>query len=218
MRFRLISKETVLTLSVILVLLLAVSGTLAYITTESASLENKFQPSRVSCAVVENGMQYSGTEVVVSKKENVRIQNTGDTAAYIRAKIVVTWKKDANTVYAKAPQEGTDYTITFTEDLNWVPGADGFYYYTQAVSPTSLCEHTDGEVFCDKCMTKVLISECSLKSTANKPEGCYLSVEIVASAIQAAPDHVVMDEWENEKVTVVAKNGTLTVTNKEAAA
>lgn len=217
MRFRLGSKKVVLTLSVILVLLLAVSGTLAYIFTESASLENEFQPSHISCAVVENGKQYSGEEVNVSEKKNVQIQNTGDTAAYIRAKVVVTWKSHSNTLYAKAPQEENDYTMTFAPDSGWVKGADDFYYYTLAVSPAALCNHTDGQAFCEQCMTKVLISECSMNANANKPEGCYLSVEIIASAIQATPDYVVEDEWDNENVKIDANNGTLTITSEKEA-
>lgn len=217
MRFRIGSKKVVLTLSVILVLLLAVSGTLAYIFTDAPPLTNEFQPSHISCAVVENDQQYSGVEVNVSEKKNVRIQNTGDTVAYIRAKIVVTWKKDANTVYAKAPQEGTDYTMTIADDsAGWVPGDDDFYYYIRAVSPAALCGHP-ADKFCEQCMTKVLISECKQLTSANVPEGYVLSVEVIASAIQATPDRVVEDQWNNENVKIDANNGTLTVTSKKEA-
>lgn len=48
--------------------------------------------------------------------------------------------------------------------------------------------------------TKALIAECKPTETPNAPAGCRLSVEIVASAIQASPASVVEDNW-NVKVT-----------------
>ena len=48
--------------------------------------------------------------------------------------------------------------------------------------------------------TKALIAECKPTETPNVPAGCRLSVEIVASAIQASPASVVEDNW-NVKVT-----------------
>lgn len=205
MKRKLNKRAVVLLVCLSVLVTVSVGVTLAYLFTATDPVENTFTPAQVSCDVVETFQE--------NVKENVQIQNTGNTDAYIRAAIVVTWKKDADEVYADAPVEGVDYSIDLVHENGWVMGKDGFYYYTKAVAP---CNHTEGQTH-DGCMTEVLINSCSPVS-GKPPEGYSLSVEIVASAIQAAPDHVVKDEWENEKVTVVAKNGTLTVTNKEAAA
>ena len=53
----------------------------------------------------------------------------------------------------------------------------------------------------------MLIDECKLLENASVPDGYHLSVEIVASAIQSAPDSVVQNMWhvtvENGKITGV---------------
>ena len=45
------------------------------------------------------------------------------------------------------------------------------------------------------CYTSVLFTDCKLTDTAVVPEGYNLSVEIIASAIQAEPDEAVETAW-----------------------
>ena len=184
-----INKKSIIIASVMLLLLATVGTTLAYIFTETKPVENTFNPSKVSCAVVEN----NGTPVTGSVtntgdiKENVQIKNTGDTDAYIRVAVVVNWMDEAGTkVWATKPVEGADgdYTITYNLSNGWFNGGDGFYYYSKAVSP--------GE------STSVLIDEA--KRLLAAPKGTdgtqyYLSIEIVASAIQSTPETVVAEQW-----------------------
>lgn len=172
-----------------------ISGvTLAYVFTHTDSLENIFDPSKVSCQVLEgeDGNTFDG-----ETKTNVKIQNTGKTDAYIRAVVVVTWmSEDEKTVTASVPQEGTDYSITYATDSGWLKGADGFWYYTSPVAVDDI--------------TEVLISDCHLLDMATIPEGFYLSVEIVASALQSTPEYVVTDQWSSG-VDSVGTDGTLTI-------
>jgi hypothetical protein len=140
-------------------------------------VENQFTPSKVACAVVENGgklvsgaVQNTGTE-----KTDVQIKNTGNTDAYIRVAVVVNWMSaDGTKVWAQKP-EAEDYEISDNLSGNgWIDGGDGYYYYTDPVEP--------GE------MTDILIN--SATQTVTGPVGTdgtqyYLSIEIVASAIQA---------------------------------
>ena len=165
-----ISKKSIVLVALALLLTVAVGTTLAYIFTNTDPVENTFKPSKVSCAVVETFEK--------NVKSNVKIQNTGDTDAYIRVAVVITWKyTDSNGiehVWAEKPVEGTDYSITYPSDTGWVEGADGYYYYTQKVAPDAT--------------TGILISSASPITTG--PKGTdntqyYLSIEIVASAIQA---------------------------------
>ena len=172
-----------LLVSLLLVLGVAIGGTVAFLSTRTDSKVNTFTPSEVTCKV---------TEIFENNvKSRVAVQNTGDTTAFIRAAINVTWMKDAEagteydaanqTVSAKIPVEDADYSITLAQNTNWIKGADGYYYYQLPVNP--------------KDSTKVLIEECTLLKDASAPDGYHLSVEIVASAIQAGPEAAVQAAW-----------------------
>ena len=189
---RYINKKSIIIASVMLLLLATVGTTLAYIFTETKPVENTFNPSKVSCAVVENnGTPVTGSVTNTGNiKENVQIKNTGDTDAYIRVAVVVNWMDEAGTkVWATKPVEGADgdYTITYNLGNGWVKGSDDYWYYTKSVPPT------DGSN-----LTDILIKN----ATQNKegPKGTdgtqyYLSIEIVASAIQSTPETVVAEQW-----------------------
>lgn len=174
-----IKKKTLLTISVALLLSVAVGVTLAYILTKTEPVENTFNPSKVACAVVENDKADENTAGIAetdSNKTNVHIKNTGDTDAYIRVAVVVNWmSEDGKRVWVEKPVEDTDYTIQWNHE-GWTPGEDGYYYYNSAVSLGGL--------------TGVLIEEAKLKDGVTPPTGTdgtvyHLSIEIVASAIQA---------------------------------
>lgn len=185
-----------LLVSLLLVLGVAVGGTVAFLSTRTDRKVNTFTPSEVTCEVTETFQN--------NVKSHVAVKNTGDTTAFIRAAINVTWMKNAEagtgdeaanqTVSAKVPLKGTDYSITLAENNNWIQGADGYYYYKLPVDPQG--------------STEVLIEDCKLQESASVPDGYHLSVEIVASAIQSAPDSVVQDMWH-----VTVANGIITSAN-----
>ena len=175
-------KATVLLTSLILMLTLLIGGTVAFLIATDESAKNEFRDSTVSCQVHEES--FNGTT-----KSGVTIKNTGDTTAYIRAAIVVTWKDAENgNVYGKKPVARTDYTISYGTD--WFLGDDGFYYYKYPVAAES--------------STTNLINTCS-PVDANTPAGYGLNVEILGSAIQSVPVNAVAEQWG---VTVNA-DGTL---------
>lgn len=155
-------KSLVLLIAVALLLTSSVSGTLAYLSASSKSVENTFTPSS------------TGTEIVEDFKDNVKkdvaIKNTGSIDVYIRAAVVITWEKTDGTVYAQKPVEGEDYQITWTKE-GWSDlQSDGFYYYNSRVASQS--------------STGVLFTNCKpLKSAP--AEGYTLHVEIIAQSIQA---------------------------------
>ena len=161
---------TLLLVSLSLILVAGVGVTLALIIDSSGPVDNVFTPSHVSCAVVENNVAYETGMVDVSSKKDVTIQNTGDTTAYIRAAIIVTWKNVDGTVWASTPALGTDYTMNLGS--GWVKSTtDGYYYYSAPVVPGDL--------------TAALITGATQVNPAPE-EGYYLSIEIVASAIQSS--------------------------------
>ena len=171
-------RTVLLLVSLSLALLAGVGVTLALIIDSADPVDNTFEPSRVACEVVEDS--FTG-----AVKSGVKIKNTGDTDAYIRAAVVVTWKNGDGKVWAVNPELNTDYSMSISED-GWKK-IDGYYYYKESVSPS------DGEN-----LTKVLITEAKqLKAGPVGTDGTqyYLSIEIVASAIQSSPDDAVNSAW-----------------------
>lgn len=193
------TKKTITLTSIALLLLITVGTTLALIFTSTGDVENTFKPSRVACAVVEGDNSAVESDIVDTGtvKEDVKIKNTGDTDAFIRVAVVVNWMSaDGTKVWATAPKLGTDYSIVFAS--GWVQGNDEYWYYTKSVAPTLL--------------TDPLIKKAEQITKA--PDGYFLSIEIVASAIQSSPDETVKTQWKNNKVDIDVSNGTLTVINK----
>lgn len=169
-------KATVLLTALILLVVLVVGTTTAFLIASDGPISNIFNPSQVSCQVNEETFDRT-------TKTNVTISNTGDTEAYIRAAIVVTWKEAENgNVYGSAPIEGTDYTIELNL-ADWIEGSDGYYYYKHPVAP----KNQNG-------VTTALITSCSVIQN-NTPAGYGLNVEILGSAIQSVPVSVVNGKW-----------------------
>ncbi len=188
-----ITKSMALLLLTILVAGACIGTTLAYITDGTEAVTNTMTPGTVTTAVKET---FDGTT-----KSNVQIQNTGNTDAYIRAAVIVTWQKavtDETTgktsylVYGEAPKS-TDYTITWWNDEaagelkndSWIKGSDGFYYHKASVAPGAT--------------TDTLIAKCELNDNVTPPTDYKLCVEIIGSGIQAkgtdGTTPVVVKEW-----------------------
>jgi len=162
-------KKSLITLvSLLAILCVTVSGSLAFLIDTDGPITNLFNPSEVTTEVIED---LNGTT-----KQNVKIKNTGDTDAYIRAAVVVTWQDADGNVYGAAPK-ATDYTLNIittdqeNPDGKWTKGADGFYYWSKPVAPNAT--------------TNILIQTCSVKNGAQIPDGYNLAVEIIGSGVQA---------------------------------
>lgn len=170
-------RSGILLAAVIVLLAGAVGGTWAFLVAQSEPVQNNFTYAQVSCTInekFENGV-----------KSDVKIQNTGDIPAYIRARIVVTWK-DASGNVSAVPVKDSDYTMTM--GTGWTKGTDGYWYCNTAVD-------VGGE-------TPVLITKCEKKG--NAPKDYNLSVEILADAIQSEPASAVTEAWGN---TPIAASG-----------
>ena len=155
------NKAAVLLLSMILLIGIAVGTTVAFLVARTEPMKSTFEYAKVSCEVT-------------GSKENVQIKNTGNTAAYIRATYVVTWRDAYGKVAVSVPG---GYSYTLTENLGnyWNKGADGYFYYSLPVSPGSSTE------------------DCAVTYPEN-PE-YTLSVEVLAEAIQSEPAEAVQQAW-----------------------
>lgn len=170
-----------------LLLTLSVGGTVTFLVAKGNPVRNEFTPSKVSCQVIED--TFNG-----ETKADVAIQNTGNTEAYIRAAIVVTWKDaEGGNIYAVKPKEGDDYTIVLN-NTDWVRSRDGFYYHKEPVDVDA--------------NTAVLIETCT-PVEGKTPSGYGLNVEILGSAIQSVPTAVVTSEWSSGVSDV--NDGTLSI-------
>lgn len=156
-------KKTLLALvAALLVACAAVGGTLAFLQDKTDPITNTFTPAHVASAVVED--EFKGIT-----KENVKVQNIGDVNAYIRAMVIVNWADANGNVLAQQPVKGDDYT-DWTPGNGWSEGDDGYYYYSDPVTPNGV--------------TGVLIQRCEPEQ-GKAPEGYNLQVTILADAIQA---------------------------------
>lgn len=162
------TKKPVALVALLLLLCCTVAGTLAYLVDSTDPVTNTFTPAHVSTAVdetFENGV-----------KSDVKIQNTGDIDAYIRAAVIINWADANGNVYgggtpAASTDDGKsgDYIISFNTD-DWKQIGD-YWYCETTTAPGAL--------------TKPLIISCAKTSTATVPDGYDLQVTILADGIQA---------------------------------
>lgn len=165
-----LNRTAVLIMAVLLLLGAAVGSTVAFLIDKTAPVENSFEYAKVSCEVTENFTN--------NKKDNVQVKNTGTTDAYIRATYVVSWVDVQGNIAAFDP-EGYSYTLNETNEGKWVKGSDGYFYYTSPVAPGN---STQGSLL-----------TCTVTYPSNPKY--TLSVEILAEAIQSAPDNAVQEAW-----------------------
>lgn len=179
-------KSAALLVSLLLLLTVTVGGTIAFLMDSDGPLNNLFNPSQVTTKVEET---LSG-----NTKEDVYITNTGDTDAWIRAAVVITWQDSEGNVYGQAPVKGTDYTITWGNE--WLSGKDGFYYWPNPVVANG------GK-------TGNLIASCTANRTVTVGETTYyLTVEIIGSGIQSKPISVFYAEWAESSMLSPNSAGT----------
>lgn len=161
-------KMTVMIASILMLFVLVIGGTIAYLTSSSGSITNTFKPSEVTTEITE---KFDG-----EKKTDVNVKNTGNIDAYIRVKLV-TYRVNSNGQHIG----GTATLPEFVLGNNWKEH-DGYYYYLLPVAP--------GE----KPATN-LTDEMILHGTYTDADGGVQVIEVMAEGIQSQPDQAVQDAW-----------------------
>lgn len=159
---------TAMVIATALLLALAISGTVAWLTTKGAPITNTFNPSKVACEVTES---FNGTV-----KSSVNVKNTGDIDAYIRVKLV-TYRTNEQGQHIG----GTAELPEFTPGAGWV-AYNGYYYYTKPVAPNAQPE-------------KALIDSIELKASYDDADGGKQAIDVMAEAIQSVPEAAVKAAW-----------------------
>lgn len=163
-------RMTAMALATVLLLALAIGGTVAWLTAGDTPITNTFNPSQVTCEVKE---EFNGTTGV---KSNVNVTNTGNIDAYIRVKLV-TYRTNAQGQHIG----GTATLPPFTLGENWVKYGD-YYYYTKPVAPGQ---------------QPATALAASIQLTASYPDadGGKQAIDVMAEAIQSVPDEAVGQAW-----------------------
>ena len=115
-------KASALTIAIILILVMAIGGTVAFLVTHTDQIVNTFQPTDVTCEINED---FNEDNTV---KTSAVVQNTGKIPAYIRVAVV------ANTVDAEGNITGAKDVSTELASSGWTK-IDGYYYYNSVVKP-----------------------------------------------------------------------------------
>ncbi len=154
-----------------LLLTMAVGGTMAWLSAKDEPITNTFQPSKVNCEVTED------YDKVQNVKSQVNVENTGDTSAYIRVKLVTYRTNDAGEHIG-----GTAEVPAFTLGDKWVQHTDGYYYYTLPVEA-------------DDSPATVLADAIQLKKDYADADGGHQALDVMAEAIQSEPGKAVGEAW-----------------------
>lgn len=157
-------------LSIVLLLGVAIGGTIAWLSTKTTSVTNTFIPAKVTCEVTEDFNEDTGV------KTNVNVTNTGNIAVYIRVKLVTYRTNDDGQHIG-----GTAKLPEFTRGKNWVE-KDGYYYYTLPVAPGQQPDTN-------------LAKKMTLKTSYRDADGGKQALDVMAEAIQSEPEKAVADAW-----------------------
>ena len=175
---------TAMIVSVVLILALAIGGTIAFLSTKTDPVVNTFNPSQVTCSVVED---FDG-----KTKTNVNVENTGDIPAFIRVKLVSYRTNEAGRHIG-----GVAEAPSFDFGAGWVKYGD-YYYYTKPVAPNAMPENN-------------LANSITLEDSYKDADGGHQSIDVIAEAIQAGPEAAVQAAWGNN--FSIKANGELSVTS-----
>lgn len=161
-------RVTAIVMATVLLLALAIGGTVAWLSTEDTPITNTFLPSKVACKVTE---KFNGTV-----KSDVNVQNTGNIDAFIRVKLV-TYRTNNQDQHIG----GTADLPKFTLGADWVKYGD-YYYYKKPVEPNQ------------KPATN-LTDRMTLTGSYNDTDGGKQAIDVMAEAIQSVPEEAVKAAW-----------------------
>ena len=124
-------------LSILLVAVVLVGGTLAYLVASDHPVLNTFRLAKVTTEIEEEGSTNADKAAKVTN-------NSEASAVYVRAKVVVSSEDvDPSLIIVTDEQYNTSNDPSDPEQVNtpyWVKGGDGFYYYSAILQPDSSTE------------------------------------------------------------------------------
>lgn len=164
----------ILILSLLLIAVAAIGGTMAYLTAKTPQVVNTFTPAEVTTDITEKFDR--------KVKKNVNVTNTGDIDAYIRVKLV-TYRVNGD----GNPIGGASEIPSFEPGENWFEYG-GYYYYTLPVAPGKSPE-------CDLIGDEGIELKDYAVENSTDPDGGKQVIEVMAEAIQSEPAEAVGEAW-----------------------
>lgn len=110
-------RKLAMVLSLVLLMAMAIGGTMAFLITRSENVANTFAPGHVGCDVYAEGNEWT-----------VKPDTLTNAKVYLRAEVVANYTKDGNIHWSQP-------TLTVT-GTDWEQKDDGFYYYKKPVAPS----------------------------------------------------------------------------------
>jgi len=151
--------KAILLLALILLLGLAIGGTVAYLSSSTDDVENEFKLATVGGNIEE--------DVENNVKTSITVKNTGTVACYVRVALVTNWVNAEGHI---CTNHSTD--LGFTLGSGWTKGNDGYYYHTDPVKPTESTSNLLG--------TSIEMTQAA--------DGCKMQIEVLSSVIQTNAD------------------------------
>lgn len=198
------SKRSILVISLVLLLVAVVGGTVAYLMDATNPVENTFSPAKVQIIPNESKTETSKSNITFTNpKVDENGNNLNTVPVYIRATLVIYWKdKDGMLVPKPA---GGDVQIGAVNNTDGWFEINGTYYYSKKVVPGAETPN----------MLKADITvpgsdpEAKAEVVVSTVAGYTCYVDIRAEAIQAEPDDAVTAAWKGVKVDVDANGNKL---------
>lgn len=178
------SAKVILIASLVLLLAVAVGGTMALLMSMSNRVTNTFTPGKVEITPTES--------VSDTQKSDISFKNTGTAHAYIRATLVIHWTDtfdltddgvDNPTEQIIAEPAGASVAVGALLNNGWFRVGD-IYYYAEPVAPND--------------STKVMLAPITVTLPDGSTAQCHIDVR--AEAIQAEPAEAVEAAWKDVNV------------------
>lgn len=154
------TKKKILLVSLTLIFAIGAGVTTAYMWKQGDTKTATFGEAHVDCEVTtENNIYY--------------VKNTGNVDCYVRVTFTVNFMDNEGNLHYTKPIAGTHYELVTSTSGNWIEGADGYWYYKEAISPK------------EKTLTGVVKVT---PHNTNLPQGYSLKAIVNAEAVQALPE------------------------------
>ena len=183
-------KISAFVICLLLTVVIGISGTLAYLFTQTSPVTNTFNPAAAPNEIKETMANNVKSNVFVSIPSIT--ENPKAVKVYVRAAMVVTWQDGEGNIAPIVPIEGTDYIVTMPENSKWHKHVDSYYYYKEIVEPGECTENL---------FDSITVVE------GKTPEGYALSVELLSQSIQA-------EGVNKDGVTPIALAWGITISNE----
>lgn len=176
-------KRILRSLLIIGVAVLLIGGvTMAWFTSETSPINNKFETGTVQVGMTEEFIAPENWAPGEKISKNIIIENEGTLESYIRVKLEPLWEDGFSTDNVKISDS--------TEDSNWVK-KNGYYYYKDIVAagdtvPMNLTIELDGA------------------KTGNIYQGKEFTLSVTAYSVQA-DEGAMSDEWSVSKTEIGIK-------------